>query len=248
MRMLLTAGLVAALASPAAAAQKETERVDRTIPFQPGGSIVLKNFSGDVKITGADRPEVVLKAIRRGTRDRLDAIKLDIDVHGSSISIDANRRESWWRRMNNNVVETDFEIAVPRRTRLDVSAFSSDVTITGVEGPQKLHTFSGAIRVHGASGPFELDTFSGDIEVSVDAGIDAPQITAETFSGDIEARLPGHAGGAVQFNSFSGGLTSDLPLTLKSGSKRHLTGTLNADRGGNALRFKTFSGDVRIVR
>lgn len=247
MRILLAAGLVAALASPAAA-QKETERVDRTIPFQPGGSIVLKNFSGDVKITGSDRNDVVLKAIRRATRERLDAIRLDIDVHGSSISIDANTRESWWRRMNDNVVETDFEIAVPRRTRLDVNAFSSDVTITDVEGPQKLHTFSGAIRVHGASGPFELDTFSGDIEVTVNATVDAPEITAETFSGDIEARLPGNAAGAVRFNSFSGGLTSDLPLTLRSGSKRHLTGTLNAERGGNELRFKTFSGDVRIVR
>lgn len=248
MRTLLAAGLVAVLWSPAAAAQKETERVDRTIPFQPGGAVALKNFSGDVKITGGDRAEVVLKAIRRGTRERLDAIKLDVDVHGSSITIDANRRERWWGRMNNDVVETDFEIVVPRRTHLDVSAFSSDVTITDVEGRQKLHTFSGAIRVHGASGPFDLDTFSGNIEVVVNAAVDAPEITAQTFSGDIEARLPGNAAGAVRFNSFSGGLTSDMPLTLKSGSRRHLTATLNADRGDNELRFKTFSGDVRIVR
>lgn len=245
MPILLAAGIVASLALPAAAQPKETERVDRTIPFQPGGTIVLKNFSGDVRISGTGGSQVVLKAVRTATRDRLDRIKLDIRVEGSTLRIDANKRDrSWDDDKKDNVVETEFELAVPAQTNLDVNAFSSEVTIDGVEGRQKLHTFSGPITVKNGTGPFTLNSFSGSIDVDLSA-VATPQIDAETFSGDIEARVPGHAGGEVEFTSFSGGLSSDLPLTLRSGNRKRFSGTLNAG-GGNELKFKTFSGDVRI--
>jgi DUF4097 and DUF4098 domain-containing protein YvlB len=246
MRMLLAAGLVATLASPATAQPKETERVDRTIPFQPGGTIVLKNFSGDVRISGTGGNQVVLKAIRTATRDKLDRIKLDIRVDGSTLRIDANKRDRSWddEEKKDNVVETDFDLAIPAQATLDVNAFSSDVTIDGVHGRQKLHTFSGGITVRNGTGPFTLNSFSGGIDVDLSAAA-APEIEAETFSGDIEARVTPGAGGDVEFSSFSGGLSSDLPLTLRTGNRKRFSGTLNAG-GGNELKFKTFSGDVRI--
>jgi DUF4097 and DUF4098 domain-containing protein YvlB len=244
MRTLIAAGIVALVAIPAAAQSKETERVDRTIPFQSGGTIILKNFSGDVRINGTSTGQVVLKAVRTATRERLDRIKLDIRVDGTTLRIDANKRDRSADNDKNNVVETDFELSIPAQTNLEVDAFSSDVTIDAVEGRQKLHTFSGAIVVTNGTGPFSLNTFSGSIDVDVTSAA-APEIEAETFSGDIEARVPGNASGEVEFSSFSGGLSSDVPLTLRSGSKKRFSGTLNAG-GRNELRFKTFSGDVRI--
>jgi DUF4097 and DUF4098 domain-containing protein YvlB len=245
-RVLLAAGLAVTLASSQVAAQsRETERVDRTIPFASGGTLVLKNFSGDIRISGSAGDQVIVKAVRTATRDRLDRIKLDIRVEGSTLRIDANRRDRSYDTDKDNVVKTEFEISVPAQTTIDLDAFSSDVTIEGVEGPQKLHTFSGGITVRNGTGPFKVDTFSGSIDLDLSTSAAPPEIVAETFSGDIDARVPGDAGGDVQFNSFSGGLSSDLPLTLRSGSKKRFSGTLNS-RGGNELRFKTFSGDVRI--
>jgi DUF4097 and DUF4098 domain-containing protein YvlB len=244
-RLLLAAGLAVTFASSQAAAQpKETERVDRTMPFASGGSLVLKNFSGDIRITGSGGDQVVVKAVRTATRERLDRIKLDIRVDGSTLRIDANRRDRSYDNDKDNVVKTDFEISVPSQTAIDLDAFSSDVTIDGVEGTQKLHTFSGRITVRNGTGPFTLNSFSGSIDLDLSSAA-SPEIDAETFSGDIEARVPGDAGGDVRFNTFSGDLSSDLPLTLRSGSKKRFSGTLNS-RGGNELRFKTFSGDVRI--
>ena len=54
MRILAASALVLSLATPqaAVAAQKETETVDRTIAFSRGGTLKLKNFSGDVRVTG----------------------------------------------------------------------------------------------------------------------------------------------------------------------------------------------------
>src|SRR5512139_1584635 len=110
-----TGGCVAvlmALAMPARAQQRETERVDRTVAFAAGGNITLKNFSGSVRITGTDRSEVVLHAVRRAPRERLDRIKLDVQTSGTRLTIDANKRQddSWWSHRGNNVVETEFEI------------------------------------------------------------------------------------------------------------------------------------------
>jgi hypothetical protein len=70
--------LVAVVAAPAAAQRKETETIDRTVPFSNGGTVKLQNFSGDARITGTSSNEVVVHAIRKGTREQLDNIKLDI--------------------------------------------------------------------------------------------------------------------------------------------------------------------------
>jgi hypothetical protein len=51
----------------------------------------------------------------------------------------------------------------------------------------------------------------------------------------------------VEFNTFSGDMTSDLPLTLQKQSRKHLIGELGG--GGSAeVQLKTFSGNVRILR
>ena len=213
----------------ARAEQKETERVDRTIPFAPGGTLHLKNFSGDIRITGTNGDAVVIAAVRRGTRERLDAIKLDIATSGSSISIDANTRDRSWSNRNDNVVETDFDIKVPPDTRLDVNAFSSEVHVSGVTGRHALHTFS------------------GDVNIELPPAADPPELEVKTFSGNIKARMPEQTSGTIRFSSFSGELESDLPLTLERGSRRDLRARLN-NGDGSELYFKTFSGDVRITK
>ena len=247
---LTAAAAALLLAAAPALAQTETERVDRTIPFAAGGTITLKNFSGEVRITGTDAAQVVIKAVRRATRERLDRIKLDIQTSGSHLTIDANKRpdEGWFERHgdNNNVVETDFDIQVPASSALEVNVFSSDVRVAGVTGSQRVHGFSGRLTLDGVSGPIDAKTFSGDIEVAV-AGTTEPDLELETFSGDIAARLPSDARGHVSFSSFSGDIDSDYPLTLRRKTRRSLDADLGSGAGRD-LRFKTFSGDVTLKR
>ena len=60
-------------------------------------------------------------------------------------------------------------------------------------------------------------------------------------------RLPESAAGTVEFDSFSGEVDSQVPLTLQTKSKRTLRASLN-DASGGQLDFKTFSGDVRLLK
>ena len=252
MRVLsLACGAVVAagiLAGPVLdAKQKETETVNRTVPLPDKGTLKLHNFSGDVHITGTSGKDIVIKAVRRAERSRLDNIKLDISTEGSVVTIEANKKAPDYRERNENVVETEFDIQVPASAHLDVNAFSSEVTVTGVTGPQKLETFSGKITVTGAKAAVDVKTFSGGVEIDAVAAGASPDLTAETFSGKIRARLADGAKGSVRFDSFSGSFESDLPLAFRSSGRGRVSADLPAGSGAT-LRFHTFSGDVRVVK
>ena len=253
MRTLAAAFAILALALPVHAAPRifdETERVSRTLPLEPGGTLRLKNFSGRVTITGSDRSEVVIDAVRRASRSRLDRIKLDIHTAGSTVVVvDANQRDrTWWGfASGNNVVETDFDIKVPRHTQLDVDVFSSPVSVTGVDGPHKVHGFSSPLVLNDISGSVRAHTFSGSVTIRQRSWETNQAIDVETFSGGIELHVPDTARGTVTFNSFSGHLNSEMPLTMHSASRRSIRAELGGGDGGT-LRFKTFSGSVKIDR
>lgn len=206
---------------------RETETVDRTVALPAGGTVRLKTFSGRIRITGGQGDQVVIHAVRRATRDRLADIKLEVTQSGSTVEIDANHRLV--ERRNDNVVETDFDIQVPVRARLDIKTFSAPVTVIGVNGSQN------------------IDGFSSDITIESSEFGDGNDLDINTFSGDVRLRLPANARGNIDFNSFSGRFESDLPVTLNSSSRRNFRGALNGGGSGD-FRLKTFSGDVTIRR
>ena len=78
----------------------------------------------------------------------------------------------------------------------------------------------------------------------------ADTLRFHTFSGDIGVRVPAEANASVEFDSFSGDLRSDVPLTFRNKSKHNLKAELNSADGPNAaqLTLQTFSGDVRITK
>lgn len=244
------AAALVALGIPTAstASPKETERVEKTVPFPAGGTLKLKNFSGNVEITGENRSDISLLAVRTAPRDRLDHIKLEISSNGDAVTIDANKRDQGWNEHNENVVETAFTLRVPSTANLDIDVFSSAVTVTGVSGRHHVHGFSSELRLNGTTGPVDAETFSGAIHLSPGSWQKDQSLSAKTFSGDIEVRLPQAAGGTVQFDSFSGDIQADVPLVLQSKSKRSLRAQLNTDGQTGELYFKTFSGDVRLVK
>ncbi len=125
------------------------------------------------------------------------------------------------------MVETDFDIQVPAKTRLDIKTFSAPVTIVGVSGRKA------------------IDGFSSGITVETREWADGDDLDIHTFSGDVTLRLPDAARGDVEFNSFSGEFQSDLPVTLSSSSRHNFHGALNGG-GGADLTLKTFSGSVAI--
>ena len=147
----------------------------------------------------------------------------------------------------NNVVETDFDIKVPRRTNLDLSVFSSPVSVDRrrrVAQAPRLLVAAGAERRHRLGPGAHLQRLGHDPRESWETD---QSIDVDTFSGNIELHVPETPAARVTFNSFSGRLNSEMPLTCTAASRRSLNAELGGG-GGGTLRFKTFSGSVRIDR
>jgi hypothetical protein len=249
LKALFVAFALLALAAPSRA--DETEHFNRSLKLPAGGTLRLRGFAGHVTITATDGDEVVVDAMRHGSRTWLDRTKLEMYSQGSTIVVrdDESVHSSWWFdwSRHSNIGETDFEVKVPRKTNLDINIFSAPVTVDGVEGSYRIHGFSSRIRIRNAVGPVQAHTFSGSVEVHASRWLDPETIDIDTFSGSVELRVPGDARGALTFNSFSGRLDSVIPLTMHSSSRRSIQAELGSG-SSSRLRIKTFSGSLRIDR
>ena len=245
---VLAAVVVAGLGIPAhaGAAATETETVNRTVAFTPGATLTVRNFSGRVTITGSDRRDVSVQAVRRAPRERLERITLDVRADGGGAVVEANSQAEP-RQHDENVVETDLTIEVPREANLDVETFSSPVIVHDVTGSRhRVKTFSGDQQLQGVTGPVDAEAFSGSIDMAP-TWKDGNKLDLHTFSGHIEVQVPPSAAASVEFDTFSGDFASDLPLTVRTREKR----SMRADLAGNGsaaglVRMHTFSGDARV--
>ena len=150
--------------------------------------------------------------------------------------------------------------------RIDVESLSGDVSIQGVSGESVVRTVSGDIDLGGARGDVEIETVSGDIDLR---DVVAKQIRSHTTSGDVsfagqilpdgryeynthsgEIRLilPADVGAQLSVSTFSGGIESDFPITLKADTD-HSSKRLSFSLGQGTARIlaETFSGDVTIT-
>jgi DUF4097 and DUF4098 domain-containing protein YvlB len=135
---------------------------------------------------------------------------------------------------------------VPRTAILEIDVFSSDVHVRGVSGKQSIKTFSGDADVQDGAAWLGCKTFSGAIMVKM--AVASSGIDLETFSGSIDLRLPDSAKASLAFDSFSGKMTAEMPLTRQRQRKGHLLADLNGGDPSRPVRLKTFSGDVKIGR
>jgi len=239
----------------AAPASAETEHITRTFKLGPNGLLWINSFSGRVNITGTDDTDTSVDAIRHGTRTQLDRIKLDISADSTTIRIDANEHQrSWWNFWEPyGAVDTDLDIKVPRRTNLTITLFSAALDVQGVEGSHNIETFSSRVRLVDVAGPVRGRSFSGPFDIQAASWREHAMIDVETFSGRVDVRLPSTAQGTVDFDSFSGQLSTTEPLIVETKRRNRFTGRLGRDdRDGDGstgtVRVKTFSGNLTIDR
>src|SRR5579864_6127189 len=169
MKFRTLAAVFAFLALAAAARADETEHFNRALKLPAGGTLRLRGFAGHVTITATEGDQVVVDAIRRGSRTWLDRTKLDMYEQGSTIVVrdDESVHSSWWFdwSRHNSIGETEFDIRVPRKTNLDINTFSAPVTVDGVEGRYTIHGFSSQVRLRNVVGSVQAHTFSGSVEL-----------------------------------------------------------------------------------
>ncbi|WP_350280233.1 DUF4097 family beta strand repeat-containing protein [Kribbella sp. HUAS MG21] len=158
----------------------------------------------------------------------------------------------------------DFEVTVPRGTKVTGENGSGDLDLTGVGGVDA-KSRSGEVQLRDVDGDVNLDVTSGDISVDGLAG----KLRVRANSGDIEAT---GVRGATDVETTSGdievtvsepadvrakGTSGDIEITAPGGDYKVSTDTKhgevenelgNAETGSHTLTATTTSGNIELHR
>ncbi|WP_405062860.1 DUF4097 domain-containing protein [Kribbella sp. NBC_01505] len=151
------------------------------------------------------------------------------DVEGSTLKLDG---DCGWN------CSADYEVTVPRGTKVVGENGSGDLSFTGVAGVDA-DSRSGKVELTDVSGDVKLDLTSGDVDISNLVG----RLQIKANSGDIDA--DGLRGGAVDIETSSG----DIGLDLTEANDVRVKGTsgdveISAPGGGYKVTTDTRSGEV----
>jgi DUF4097 and DUF4098 domain-containing protein YvlB len=234
----LSACLVVLCASSAALADQRNitaseKTIDKVLPAEAKGIVEISNTTGDVAVSGWDRPEVSVHA-ELGR----DVERLDVDSSNGRINIKVVLPKG-----SSSDDDARLRVQVPRGSELHVTTVSADQAVNDVAGLQRLNSVSGDVSTEIAGADLELKTVSGDVRVK---GHGQPgRLHVTTVSGDVHID---HAAGDLDAGSVSGnlGLVMDsagaVRLRTTSGDV-HFEGRLKQGANFDAA---TVSGDVDI--
>jgi DUF4097 and DUF4098 domain-containing protein YvlB len=251
---------VAAMVLPLTARAQDDDvgrtQIDTTVRLDRGGAVDLSLISGRIRVTGWDRSDVKISAsIETGL------LRFTANSSRVSLSVDDSDNGSRRGRRHNNVGDAQYDVSVPRGTRLILEAVSGDVTSKGSQGEIEASSVSGDVDVTDGVRTVSAESVSGSAHVAqVNGNLRTETVSGdlrvEGVTGDVEAssvsgslRLVGIQSKDVRTETVSGDIvyTGTIEPTGKYSFESH-SGTvrLNIPRGAGAqFSVETFSGDLQ---
>jgi hypothetical protein len=270
------------VAWPAAPVVDVQDTVRRTLQWSSAGDHLLEvsNISGSIRIVASDRRDIELVAERTihadsdaAASDAKRDVRLDVSESAGTVRVcaDAERcgcrtsdrsTDRWsfgrWRE-DRYRVEIDFELRVPKDTRLMVCTINGGrVTIDGAAGDFDVRNVNGGIDMTGITGSGRAETVNGSLNASFAANPKSAS-SFKTVNGDIVVAFPRTLAADLRLKTFNGGLYTDFDVTplapapaaeRRNGRFVYRTNQFAAVRvgqGGPELTFEGFNGDVRVI-
>ncbi len=235
----------------------------RSYRIGAGGTINIRNISGDVKVTGYNGDAVIVTAFKEG-RDR-DQVSVEDLSSGNGVDV----RVKYPENCNCNA-SVRFEVKAPSEMRYryeSLSSVSGDVEVDNLSGDLRVKSVSGNVTVRGAAGSVSASSVSGNVIVGdVNGGANAKSTSGNveveirslegaesmdfaSVSGNVRVKLPGNLDADVKMSTMSGDLKTDFPLQIeepKYGPGRKVNGRLGG--GSRSLKMSSVSGSVSLLR
>jgi len=245
--------------------QGETrERVEKSYPFRPGGTVTLENQNGRVSVRAGAKPEVRVEAEkrvraqnRRKAEELLSEVKIRIRASEDRIEILTNvppGSEGEWSLWdwifgdNRRHVEVDYQITVPDSCRVDMETSNGSIDIDGVRGVVRARSTNGAMELTDVSGRIEVETTNGAIRTELARTGGDQRVDLETTNGSITIALPRDIRATVEASTTNGSIHSDFPIEVQGPSRRERTrATVHINGGGGLMELRTTNGGIRIV-
>ncbi len=217
---------------------------DRTVPLNPSGTFDLQNVNGSVEVSGWERHEVEIHAVKIANRNPRDLDRVTIEVNALPDAVSVTTR---YPQDEGVEVMVQYRIKVPQDCLLSrISSVNGGLHISGIPNARELHSVNGNLDILDSAGKIKAHTTNGNIHVELRRFDDAQSLSAETVNGSVLLELPRDAGGTLDIATMNGDFRSEIPVTLEgSFSPRGFHGTLG--RGGSPVRVRSVNGGIRVV-
>jgi len=215
--------------------------VTRTFPVEPGCTVKVDLYRGNMSIEEDDvsevrvgiRLEVGVETEAEANR-ALGTLQLDLKSEGNAVSVVArNPAETRVRFVWNDKYQVDFscKITVPRQCNVDLRTREGTITVGSLTGHVAARTETGNIFIRRIDGSVDASTQFGSLIVSRCTGA----TTLQTLKGTIRA---GTLGGRASLKNMTGSIEV---LAARAGV------TAYAEAGDVVIGFpRDFTGDSDI--
>ena len=230
-----------------------TEEFHKVYPLSAQGRVEIENINGPVHITGWDRPEVKVDAVKSAwSKERLDEARIDVDASSDRISIHTEypHHDHTFNfggdDEHNNPARVEYTISVPRQTRLDeIKLVNGRLDIQDVSGEVHASCVNGRMEVHNLQGRTELNTVNGTLDAAVDQ-LPSSAVKLSSVNGRLHVTLPSDASAEVEASTVSGHISNDFGLTaIRHQYVGHsLHGQLGS--GGTLVKLSNVNGTIEI--
>lgn len=241
--MLLAAALVCLAPSGFAA----NRTFLRSYPLSAGGSFLLENVNGSVRVVGWERNEVEVRAVKSSLGDPrdLDRVRIAVVSEPGQVAV-----RTLYPEGQGVEVAVEYVIHVPYRVLLDcVDTVNGSVFVRGVQGQGDLRSVNGNVEVLDSSGRFSARTTNGDLHLELRQLLDGGPVNIQTVNGSVFLGLPSDASADLRVLSMNGDFTSEVPVVSTAGtpSFRVFRARLGGG-GGGQISVRTVNGGIRLVR
>jgi DUF4097 and DUF4098 domain-containing protein YvlB len=234
----------------------EVALVKKTAGKNP--KVIIENFRGDAKITGADVTEVsvtghkTIRALDEGEANRADqATPVEIVNDGSNIVIRCNQSNAKGRTR----IATDLDITVPKGAAIEANGRQGDFQINNLGGNVDIVSESAGVRVQDVDGYVKVDTRGSDIvrctnvKGTVDLKGRGTDVELEKIGGQVS--ILGTYSGTVSMRDLAKpmrleGMQTDLTVQKLPGQIRMERGTFSGENLEGPIQMTTRATDVEI--
>jgi DUF4097 and DUF4098 domain-containing protein YvlB len=230
-----------------------TEEFHQVYPLSAQGRIQLENINGPVHITGWDRDEVKVDAVKSAwSKKRLDEAKIEINAGQNDISIRTEYPEHDHNfnfgddDERNNPASVEYTITVPRHAQLDeIKLINGRLDVQDVDGEIHASCVNGRIQAHNLQGRVSLTTVNGELDASV-VQLASSDLKLSSVNGRLRVTLPSDVKAELKASTVSGNISDDfgLPVTRHQYVGRSLHGQLGG--GGTLVKLSNVNGTIEI--
>jgi outer membrane protein insertion porin family len=244
------------------------EQIEETLPSDGVSLVVVKAFSGSVKVSSWQRQEVLVKASKTVKDDSSKkaqeyAGKLKVEIERVEDRIEIKTKQPLLSALLSQTrLSVDYDIYVPENLDFDIESMNGAVHVTGSRSGGKIKTVDGDIELRNIAGSVSAEAASGDIYAEVlfdaesvfntiDGSIDihigddfSVPISVRTVSGSINMTIPDGFSADVDARALSGRVSCDLPFD-GSIEERSLRGKISG--GGPLLKLRTVDGNIVLA-